>query len=1244
MTPDGRTLGVADRADNERALRQTLPDVARFGQLLLPPKPSGFKATTGDDGATARVTLTWTDRSSRETGFKVEYRKYFEWPWKEAADLAKDVETATITGLDKATKYHFRVGAANANGAHYTSRLDVKTPGTKTLTVTFSIDGTTPENAVVRSAKPVVTGQRPPVFWYLTGPDAGRFTARGLTTPTLSLGPENYEAPTDADKDNEYEATLTARDLDGNSGSVAITVTVTDVNEAPAFDASGTLALSAPEGTTGNIASPVTATDPEGAAVAYSLGGTDAPSFSVSPTGQISVAAGAVLNYEAKSSYSFHVVASDGGTPPLSATRDVALTVTDLAETLTVEGVSNGAVAENAVYTSAAPTVSGHTGTVTWTKEGADAADFTMNASSGVLAMVARDHEKPADADEDNVYEVTVKATDGDGVAGTASFTVTVTDVNEAPAFNTPTALALSVPEGTTGNIGSPIAATDPEGDALTHSLTGADASAFEISSSGQLSVASGATLNHERKPSLAFNVVVSDGGQPALTATRSVAVTVTDQDESLTVDGLSNGTVAENAAYASTAPTVSGHRGAVTWTKEGADAADFAISAAGVLSMAARDHEDPADDDKDNVYEVTVRAVDADGVTGAAALTVTVTDVNEAPAFTDSATLTIDVPEGTTGNIGSPVAATDPEGAALTYSLTGADASAFQVSSSGQLSLASGATLDHERKPNHGFNVVVSDGAAPPLTATRTVSVRVLRGSDPPPPTPTPTPPPPTPPPPPPTPPPPPPTPPPTPNNPAAPSDLQAEMIASNAVLLTWRDNARGETGFEVFHRQGPGAWNTVRTLGPDAQRAAVGGLPSGGRHQFLLAALGPAGPSPSRPVSISLDMAPPTHLDSAPTGAAGARLVWRDNSRAETGFEVQYRLAAEDDWTDSRTLGPDATATTLDGLAPGENYVFRVGAASSAGAAFSRPAAFSLTDPPAPGSTTDCVPGTAAVTLSGGYEVRMCFETPSGTRIDASNYHLEATASGLLYFFDRDNVEVLVKVLDGCAINGHRWVFVAPVTTLAFNLEIAEQATGRRFVHHNPKNLTAETRADTAAFPCDPETRAAAALGAAYPETSAGEAPAGAAASQAGPRDPDPPAALDLSGAAAAAMTAPADQPAAPVCEPDGPGIVLEDGHRIDMCFALPDGEIRQARDWGLPRRATALLHFFDRENAEVLVKVLDGCAVNGHRWVFAAPVTDLAFQLVVTAPDGETWRHENAAGHTAEPRSDTAAFPCR
>lgn len=45
-----------------------------------------------------------------------------------------------------------------------------------------------------------------------------------------------------------------------------------------------------------------------------------------------------------------------------------------------------------------------------------------------------------------------------------------------------------------------------------------------------------------------------------------------------------------------------------------------------------------------------------------------------------------------------------------------------------------------------------------------------------------------------------------------------------------------------------------------------------------------------------------------------------------------------------------------------------------------------------------------------------------------------------------------------------------------------------------------------------------------------------------------------------------------------------------------------------------SSALFYFFDSGNPEVLLKVLDGCAINGHYWVFAAAATDLRYVVYV------------------------------
>jgi predicted esterase len=68
-----------------------------------------------------------------------------------------------------------------------------------------------------------------------------------------------------------------------------------------------------------------------------------------------------------------------------------------------------------------------------------------------------------------------------------------------------------------------------------------------------------------------------------------------------------------------------------------------------------------------------------------------------------------------------------------------------------------------------------------------------------------------------------------------------------------------------------------------------------------------------------------------------------------------------------------------------------------------------------------------------------------------------------------------------------------------------------------------------------------------------------------------------------------------------------------------------------------------FFSPGNLELDVKVLDGCAVNGHWWVFAAGLTDVGVALTVTdTATGEQRRYDSARGGAFRPVQDTAAFP--
>jgi hypothetical protein len=72
------------------------------------------------------------------------------------------------------------------------------------------------------------------------------------------------------------------------------------------------------------------------------------------------------------------------------------------------------------------------------------------------------------------------------------------------------------------------------------------------------------------------------------------------------------------------------------------------------------------------------------------------------------------------------------------------------------------------------------------------------------------------------------------------------------------------------------------------------------------------------------------------------------------------------------------------------------------------------------------------------------------------------------------------------------------------------------------------------------------------------------------------------------------------------------------------------------------SATYWFFGPDNIELVVKVLDGCAINGRYWVFLAGLTDVGVEVTVTdTTTGATWRHESPAGMPFPPIQDTSAF---
>lgn len=200
-------------------------------------------------------------------------------------------------------------------------------------------------------------------------------------------------------------------------------------------------------------------------ALTWTISGDDASLFSLNAsTGVLSLAA---QDYEAPAdtdvdnSYSVILTATDvvGNFSDLAVNILITDNLTDnqVAVNFSIDELVNTTVAENTIYTSAQPTLSGDDaiGSVTWTIKGDDANLFVVESSTGVLTLAAQDYETAQDLNSDNGYAVTLVATDSEGNSAQLELVISVTNVDEAVAYLPPDI------SGDNGDVSSVISAGD---------------------------------------------------------------------------------------------------------------------------------------------------------------------------------------------------------------------------------------------------------------------------------------------------------------------------------------------------------------------------------------------------------------------------------------------------------------------------------------------------------------------------------------------------------------------------------------------------------------------------------------------------------------------------------------------------------------------------------------------------------------------------------------------------------------
>jgi hypothetical protein len=200
----------------------------------------------------------------------------------------------------------------------------------------------------------------------------------------------------------------------------------------------------------------------------------------------------------------------------------------------------------------------------------------------------------------------------------------------------------------------------------------------------------------------------------------------------------------------------------------------------------------------------------------------------------------------------------------------------------------------------------------------------------------------------------------------------------------------------------------------------------------------------------------------------------------------------------------------------------------------------------------------------------------------------------TGYFWFFNPENVELTVKALDARAVNGNFWVFYGSLSNVEYTLTVTDTLTGAVRTYTNPAGNFASV-GDTAAFP----------------------------------------------GVAGGTAPAPSLLPAPSTCDADGRTLCLG-LQRFEVSIAWRDFQGRTGVGQAVTLTSdTGYFWFFDPQNVEVVVKVLDARPINGRFWVFYGALSNVEYTLTVRdRQTGAVKTYSNPANRFGSV-GDTAAF---
>ena len=614
-----------------------------------------------------------------------------------------------------------------------------------------------------------------------SGEDNDLFTISSTLIESVTYGElsfssaPDYEIPTDSDNDGIYNVTITASD-GSLSSTLALAVTVQDVNDAPVFSSTSD-STSAPEDSTATFYT-ATATDQDAdASLTYSLaGGADDAFFNLDPaSGELSFQAAqdreAAAN-DANTDYTYEVqITASDGTYSTETALSLSVTLENVNEAPTVtntvtaisvvEDTNSSPVSFQYTITASDP----ENDSLVYSISGTDAAAFDVDPGTGLITFkdgvsgtpYDPNYEYPSDANDDNLYQLDILASDSALDSSSVAIQVSVTDVSAAPNFVNSSGASLgsgdnfadsaSFAENGTGAAYTAITVDDDDTDDFVkyHITGGVDSDLFEITNdqTGEIFF----------KSSPDYELAQDDGGDN----TYIVEVNATDSNDttvitlSITIDNLNDNapviaaqtfTIIEDATNNSTVGSVvvsdaDEDSGLATtyqnWQITGGDTnSAFAINASGDITVADTTQIDY--ESGTTIYSLTVEVSDGDN-TGSGTVTVNINDTNDEAPVINSASPNL-AENASANDLVATLTATDPDtGLATTlqsWTITSGNSDGIFAldPTSGELTVADTTNLDYDSgAKSYSLLVTVSDGAN--TSAAQTITVNITDVND---------------------------------------------------------------------------------------------------------------------------------------------------------------------------------------------------------------------------------------------------------------------------------------------------------------------------------------------------------------------------------------------------------------------------------------------------------------------------------------------------------------------------------